>query len=407
MSGGGGGGDGGGGDEGEFGELGLEGGGGAVFGCATFGRRLPSLDVREQRTGDCFAHAAAICLVRLLQQCYYPRYNDTNEVERLFRDIHSYIIQKLGRDGGHVETALRLCLGVDSDEGLPGDTPLPQDLLDVREHLELHECLTIDEVREALNRCHRPCFEFYFQFKSQWNDFLGFFRDPTKDSLFRDPAMLSKSKASFSRQFVSKDAALSDREAHAGHAVNIRAYIPFGECFELRNTWGCDWADEGKFRIAQADLLTKSSEGGAFLSSLVYDVCFKDSLPEGFKQRVVEYRGIYLRISLDEVEQLFDVLDLDGNGQLTVEEFTASVISGDASQAQAQDKLLLAFPQQSGDESRVEALSRLFSQITRKSAFTKANFIAYFARGIQIHTQTCTRAQTQTYTYTKNNFFMR
>jgi len=93
-----------------------------------------SCPVREQHSGDCFAHSTARCLVRLLQQAYFDKYSHKEAVDQAYGSIHDYIVEHLGDTGGSVHRAINLCLGYDVESnGMSGD------LWNLREHLEIKE----------------------------------------------------------------------------------------------------------------------------------------------------------------------------------------------------------------------------------------------------------------------------
>ena len=111
--------------------------------------RSYSNSARRQLSGDCYAHSAARCLVRLLQQAYYVKYNNNEVADTLYESIHDYIVEHLGTNGGSVHRAINLCLGYDAEtNGMSGD------LWNLRDHLEIKEwkgasTVSLEQVHEV------------------------------------------------------------------------------------------------------------------------------------------------------------------------------------------------------------------------------------------------------------------
>lgn len=220
----------------------------------------------------------------------YPKYNQRGEADNLYEEIHDFIVLHLGNNGGSCLAALRLCLGLHRDFNSP---LLLNDLYSIRDHLDVRTLqlpAVSDEgerqaVKEAVLACRRPCFSFSFTSDAEWQSFQKLFRGPHKATTV------------FSRRLALR-LPQQQQQAHAlavGHAVNLRSYDAIRDCFQLVNSWGSDWGDDGRFCVAAEDLLVAQGQWptageGGFATSSVTDVNFRDSLPAELRANVRAYQ---------------------------------------------------------------------------------------------------------------------
>jgi serine/threonine protein kinase len=289
--------------------------------------------IRNQKFGTCFAHALSRCLTRLIQMAYYPKYESQAKCDWLYDSLVRSIVTCSGKialsKGGCTKPALesfvkectndyffrervtqfckdnafRVDKNVENDEYQLSESFLVEinDLRQIILHLDLkfydYMDYSVQQLKDAVNDCRRPVYSIFARNKTLMVPFSFFFPYPIglkemNKKLILESNYFQEYDLKWCNEHAEENDKISDYNfefcSHGGHAMCARRYDADNKCFEVDNSWGEGFADKGRYRVSEKDVLNHGPKRWSKLS-VAEDLVFKDSLPMEFKANVDKF----------------------------------------------------------------------------------------------------------------------